>query len=145
MKSVLSEAEILKRKSKNVNEIIDRAAQAEALDHLRKVKREDKRVTKQIDVKIITDKTIETLLQYLQLLPEDNKYTLDKKLNEKRRNNAGVKPNKFLKTININKADIVDHDSDSDGSPKTNRENKTAKSEKTNQSEEEDDGKSTQN
>ena len=74
LKNVLSEAEILKRKSKNVNEMIERGTKAEMLDHLNKVKVEDKRVTKQIDVKLITDKTIEALLGYLQLLPEDNKY-----------------------------------------------------------------------
>ena len=62
----MSEAEILKRKSKNVNEMIERGTKAEMLDHLNKVKVEDKRVTKQIDVKLITDKTIEALLGYLQ-------------------------------------------------------------------------------
>ena len=64
LKNVLSEAEILKRKSKNVNEMIERGTKAEMLDHLNKVKVEDKRVTKQIDVKLITDKTIEALLGY---------------------------------------------------------------------------------
>ena len=77
--------------------MIERGTKAEMLDHLNKVKVEDKRVTKQIDVKLITDKTIEALLGYLQLLPEDNKYTLDRKLNDIRRNNAGVKPTRLQK------------------------------------------------
>mmetsp|Transcript_14430 Transcript_14430/g.16680 ORF Transcript_14430/g.16680 Transcript_14430/m.16680 type:complete len:128 (+) Transcript_14430:2994-3377(+) len=109
-----------------------------------KIKVEDKRVTREVYVKLITDKTIEVLLNYLQLLPEDNKYTLDKKLNQIIRYNAGVKPNKMMKSIVPVKAEVVDKDSSDDetNSPRTGRD-KTEKTEKTEQTEQgsDDDGK----
>jgi hypothetical protein len=150
LKNVVSEAEILKRKSQNVNKILTQGAKAEIYEHLKKVKVEDKRVTRRVDVDLITSKTIECLLNYFELLPEDDKYSLDKKLNQAIRSNVGVKPNKMIKTIVPEKADVVDKDTsdEEDGtgrnrsnSPETNK----SKTEKTGQSEsEDDDGKATQ-
>jgi len=138
LKNVVSEAEILKRKSKNVNKMLEKGAKAEILDHIKNIKMENTRVTKQVDVDIITPSTIEALISYLQILPEDDKYSLDKKLNKVIRRNAGAKPNRIVKTIRPDKADVVDKDtSDEDeqpSSPKgsdTNK-SKTAKSESEN-------------
>jgi len=39
-------------------------------------------VTKACDTKIITAKTIETLMKYLDLEPGENRYEMDKKLNK---------------------------------------------------------------
>jgi len=151
LKNVVSEADILNRKSKNVNTLIQVGQKGEILQHLKHVKIEDKRVTRSVDVKLISEKTIESLLNYLQLLPEDNKYTLDKKLNKVVRYNTGVKPNKILKKMKPVKVDPVDRGSSSeedetnnksDGSPLTAR-SKTEKTSKTGQSESEDDGDTT--
>jgi hypothetical protein len=114
LQNVLSEADLLKRKTKNVNLMLENGAKTEILEHLKNVKVSDKRVTKSIDVGLITDKTIECLLEYLQLLPEDNKYTLDKKLNQQLRYNTGVKPNKMIKSIVPTKAEVVDKDTSDD-------------------------------
>ena len=152
LKGVMSEADILKRKSKNVNTIIHEGEKGQVLDHLMKVKVEDKRVTRGVDVKLITEKTIEALLNYLQLLPEDNKYTLDKKLNKVVRYNAGAKPNRIVKKNKPKKVEVVDRDTsseeeetqrDGDASPMTGR-SKTEKTDKTGESGSDDDDETTQ-
>lgn len=148
IKNVVSEAELLNRKSKNVNTMLKEGTKVEILEHLKKVKVEDKRVARKVDVTLITEKTIEALLNYLQLLPEDNKYSLDKKLNKVLRYNTGAKPNRLLKSVKPEKADAVDRGSsddekgnDSDKSPVTNK----SKTEKSGQSDSDDDGNTTKN
>jgi hypothetical protein len=133
LKNVVSEADLLNRNSKNINLMFENGSKAQVLMHQKNVKVEDIRITKSVDVSIITAKTIETLLEYLDLLPEDNKYTLDKKLNTHVRRIEGAKPNKFTKTIVPHKAEAVDKDTsddepgyDSTGSPLT-RKSKTEK------------------
>lgn len=148
LKNVVSEAELLNRKSKNVNTMIKEGTRAEILEHIKKVKVEDKRVTREVDVDLITAVTIEGLLNYLQIQPEDNKYTLDKKLNKVIRYNAGAKPNRLIKSIKPQKADAVDKassgdEADGDKSPVTPK-TKTEKTEQSGSEDEDDDGKSTQ-
>lgn len=150
LKNVVSEAELLNRKSKNVNLMLSEGTKVNILDNISRVKCEDKRVTKSVDVDLITSKTIEGFLAYLNLLPEDNKYTLDKKLNQAVRQNVGVKPNKIIKQNVPQKADAVDKDSDDDNESgrDTNRSRteKTEKTEKTDdEGEDEEDDKTTKN
>lgn len=114
LKSVVSEAELLKRKSQNVNKIIQDGTKVEILEHLKKVKVEDKRVTSEVDVSLISHKTLEKLIKFFQLLPEDNKYTLDKKLNQVVRSFAGAKPNRVAKLNKPKKFEKDDSDDDSE-------------------------------
>jgi hypothetical protein len=153
LKNVVSEADLLKRKTKNVNAMLQEGTKVEVLEHIKHVKVEDRRITKSVDVSLITEKTIEALLNYLHLLPEDNKYTLDKKLNQERRDFVGVKPNRLAKTIKPKKAEVVDRDSSdedeqtgdkSDASPATNK-SKTEKTDKTGNSDSESDGATSKN
>ena len=141
LKDVVSEAELLKRKSKNVNMILKEGTRAEIFDHLQKVKVEDKRVTRSVDVGLITNLTIEGLLNYLQLLPEDDKYSLDKKLNKVVRYNTGVKPNRIIKKFKPKKIDAVEGSDDDDGesSPGPNDKSRTEKTDKTDKTDDEDD------
>jgi hypothetical protein len=141
LKNVVSEADLLNRNSKNINLMLENGNKTQILMHMKNVKVEDIRIAKSVDVSIITAKTIETLLEYLDLLPEDNKYTLDKKLNTHVRRIEGAKPNKFTKTIVPKKAEAVDKDTsddepgyDSTGSPLTRK----SKTEKTGNSDSED-------
>jgi hypothetical protein len=53
----------------------------ERLEKQNNIKIEDKRMAKEFNVSIITDKTIEGLLRFIQLTPEDTNHKLDKKLN----------------------------------------------------------------
>ena len=62
-------------------------------------KMEKIRVSKKLNVDCISHKTIEALLKYLGLDPEDTKYGLDKKLNMSRIEIQGQKPNKLLMTM----------------------------------------------
>ena len=99
------------------------------LELIKMVKVEDKRVTRSIDVGSITNKTIECLLNYLQLLHEDDKYSLDKKLNNIVKHNTGAKPNGIAKKHRPQKIDVVDGSNDDDGrsSPGPNDKSRTEK------------------
>lgn len=45
---------------------------------------EKKRIKKGLDINVISAKTIEAILKYLALEPEEHMYLLDNKLNNKR-------------------------------------------------------------
>ena len=47
----------------------------------------------------VSAKTIEALLGFLEIAPEDNKYVLDRKLNQHRIEIQGQKPNKIKKQL----------------------------------------------
>ena len=93
------EDETLKnRKTKQNKELFEFEKKAKVLEHLEKVEVEDKRVTKDCDTKIITATTIETLMKYLDLVPGENRYDMDKKLNKQWIQIQGLKPDRYLKT-----------------------------------------------
>jgi len=54
---------------------------------------------KEFDIRIISIKTIEGLLKFLELEPESHLYDLDKNINKKRIDIQGQKPNKILKQV----------------------------------------------
>ena len=62
------------------------------LERLEKVDVEDKRVTKPVDTKIITAKTLETLFKYFDLEVGETTYEMDRKLNKQWIHEQGHKP-----------------------------------------------------
>lgn len=62
----------------------DLAKEKERAAKMMRVKIEDKRMSKAFDVSIISEQSIEGLLKYIQLAPDDDMYKLDKKLNKQR-------------------------------------------------------------
>ncbi len=73
------------------------ADEQEKIDNLMKTKVEKKRIRRALDVDVISSKTIEALLKYLGLETDEHMYLLDNKLNKKRIEIQGQKPNKIKK------------------------------------------------
>ena len=82
------------RKTREQKMIEDIQKEKEQYEKMLKVKIEDKRMTKPLDVSIISAQTIEGLLKFIQLQPDDSKQVMDQKLNKQRIEVQGQKPNK---------------------------------------------------
>ena len=76
------EEKIEENKKKNTK-LKELEAQIAKIEKLQKIKIEEKRVSKEFDVSLISAEDVERLLKFLQLNPDDDKYTLDKKLTNK--------------------------------------------------------------
>jgi signal recognition particle subunit SEC65 len=82
----------------------------------------ERKVRKDFNVSLITAKTIEALLRFLELEPNENPKSLDLKLNQHRIEIQGQKPNRIKKQLkNTNLQDYIqeenpgdDHDMDGD-------------------------------
>jgi len=70
----------------------------ETMMHTTKVDKQ-KRIKKDLDINVVSAKTIEALLRYLGIEPEEHPYALDNKLNQKRIEIQGQKPNKIKKSL----------------------------------------------
>ena len=68
--------------SKKIKEMQDKTMLASQLNETMKV--ENKRVRKDLDVNIVSAKTIEALMRFLGIEPDDSRYGLDNKLNKVR-------------------------------------------------------------
>jgi hypothetical protein len=64
-----------KKKNQKLRELEQQIAQVE---NLQKIKVEEKRISKEFDVSLIGVDDVERILKFLQLDPEDDKYTADK-------------------------------------------------------------------
>lgn len=93
----------LSRKSRDKKLLTDIAKEKDRQDKQMSVKIENKRMSKAFDVSIITAKTVEALLNYIQLQSDDDHLGMDKKLNKQRIEIQGVKPNKVKKDNRIEK------------------------------------------
>lgn len=71
------EEQIEKNKSKN-NRLKELEQQIAQVENLQKLKVEDKRISKEFDISLITVDDVERLLKFLQLDPEDDKYTAER-------------------------------------------------------------------
>lgn len=78
----MANQKILKKKDMTKKEIEDLEKQMKENRKLSKVKIENKKVRKSIDVNIITASTIEAFIMYLDLKQDDNEHLVNKKLNE---------------------------------------------------------------
>ena len=56
---------------------------------------------------VVTAKTIEAMMKYLGIEPEDTRYGLDNKLNQHRIEIQGQKPNKIKKSLKPNSNIII--------------------------------------
>ena len=65
------------RKTREQKMIEDIQKEKEQYEKMLKVKIEDKRMTKPLDVSIISAQTIEGLLKFIQLQPDDSKQVMD--------------------------------------------------------------------
>jgi hypothetical protein len=63
----------------------------------------DRRVRKEFNVSLIQAKTIEALLRFLELEPDEKSKALDLKLNQHRIEIQGQKPNRIKKQLKNNK------------------------------------------
>jgi len=61
----------------------DLEVQIAKVEKQQRIKIEEKRISKEFDVSLINADDVEKLLKFLQLNPEDDKYTLDRKLTNK--------------------------------------------------------------
>lgn len=155
LKGKLDEGSLLTKKSHNINKLYEIESKAKAIENLHKVKVEDTRITTECDVTLITDKTIEALLKFIGLDPADDRFVMDKKLNAKRIEIQGTKPNKFSKKDVPDKADVISNADDTEEEQeeaegegkdekektgkKTNDKNKTNDKKKTAKEDEEED------
>jgi hypothetical protein len=114
IKGKLEPEDLIKRKSAGVNKLLEIDNRAKVLENLHKVKVEDTRITTECDVSLISDRTIEALLKFLDLNPEDNRFDMDKKLNARRIDIQGTKPNKFRKQEVPEKADVISNIAESE-------------------------------
>lgn len=118
IKGKLDDDSILNKKSQRINKLLEIDSKAQAINNLQKVKVDNIRVSTETDVSIISDKTIEAFLKFIGLeknddedskrTPQQFKSDMDKKLNAKKLNVAGVKPNKFKKQDVPDKFDVLD-------------------------------------
>lgn len=74
----------LARKTKELKLLKELEEKEHIKEQLASTKIENKRIRKELDVMIISAKTIEALLRFLEIEPEDSIYLLDKKLNQHR-------------------------------------------------------------
>lgn len=81
--------------------ISDLNKEKEKYEKMLSVKIEEKRMSKPFDVSMINPETIEALLKFIQLQPDDDQFKLDKKLNKQRIEVQGQKPNKVKKEITM--------------------------------------------
>jgi hypothetical protein len=70
-------------KNKTNKKLQDLEAQIAKIENLNQIKVEDKRVSKEFDVSLINVDDVEKLLKFLQLNPDDDKYTMDRKMTNK--------------------------------------------------------------
>ena len=77
----------------------------EKIKHIAGVKVEDKRVSRSVNVDIISASTIEALLRFLQVEPEDDHFGLDRKLNNVRIENTKLLPVKMKKSFKPEKVE----------------------------------------
>ena len=118
IKGKLDDDSILNKKSHRINKLLEIDSKAQAINNLQKVKVDNIRVSTECDVSIISDKTIEAFLKFIGLdqndgeenkrTPQQFKADMDKKLNAKKLNVVGAKPNKFKKQDVPDKYDILD-------------------------------------
>lgn len=76
----------------------------------------DRRVRKDFNVSLIQAKTIEALLRFLELEPDEKSKSLDLKLNQHRIEIQGQKPNRIKKQLKNNKLEdyIQERDNEDD-------------------------------
>ena len=72
------------RKTKALKELRELDRQEHQKEALALTKIEDKRIRKDLNVMVISARTIEGLMRFLGIEPEDTKYGLDAKLNQAR-------------------------------------------------------------
>lgn len=115
----MEDEELLARKTKTTKELFEFEERNQMLERLEKVGVEDKRITKPVDTKIITAKTLETLFKYFDLEVGETRYEMDRKLNKQWIHEQGLKPDRVLKTHKkADAAEAIEGDaSDSDGIP----------------------------
>jgi len=108
---------MLNKKSMSINKLYEIDSKAQIVDHLKNVKVENNRVSTECDVGIISDKTIESLLKHIGLdavdlnevpkkYSQELRFEMDKKLNSRRMNIQGAKPNRVKKLLLPEKAEI---------------------------------------
>lgn len=124
LKGKLNDDSLLNKKSHRINKLYEIDNKAQVVDHLKKIKVDNRRIATECDVSIISDKTIEALLQYVgleensddtkKLTPQEFKLEMDKKINQKKLVKTAL-PTKFKKQNVPDKRDVLDKfDSDSD-------------------------------
>jgi hypothetical protein len=86
--------------SKKIRELQEKTLQADQFAGTLKV--ENKRVRKDLDVHVVSAKTIEALMKFLGIEPDDSRYGLDNKLNKVRIEIQGQKPTKIKKQLKPN-------------------------------------------
>ena len=89
------------RKTKEGAELRKLQEQAELKETLAHMQIEERKVRKECDVDIITSKTIEALLKYLGIEPDDSQTKLDSKFNKQRIEIQGQKPTKVKKQTHV--------------------------------------------
>lgn len=118
IKGKLNEEMLLSKKSQSINKLYEIDSKAQVVDHLKKIRVENSRVTTECDVSIISDKTIEALLKHIGLDPVDVegeppkftqelKFKMDEKLNSRKMDIQGAKPNKIKKSNVPEKAEVL--------------------------------------
>jgi len=65
------------------NKLKELEQQIQKIEKLQKIKVEEKRISKEFDVSLISYEDVEKFFRFLQLDPNDDKYTMDKKLTDK--------------------------------------------------------------
>jgi hypothetical protein len=117
----LQDEEILARKTKTTKDLFEYEKKQQMMDRLEKVEFEDKRITKPVDTKIITAKTLETLFKYFDLEVGESRTEMDRKLNKQWIHEQKLMPDAKLKKTKIDakgQAEVVEGDaSDTDGIP----------------------------
>lgn len=76
-------------------------------ESLKGLKIENRQVRKELNVNIITAKTIEALLLFLGIQSDDSKQGLDNKLNSARIEIQGQKPTKMKKQLKANSKILI--------------------------------------
>jgi hypothetical protein len=109
---------LLNKKSQSINKLYELDQQARVIDNLKNIKVENQRISTECDVSIISDKTVEALLKHIgldgvdvggekQKFSQELRFVMDKKLNDRRMDIQGAKPNKFRKSEVPEKADVL--------------------------------------
>mmetsp|Transcript_19465 Transcript_19465/g.14145 ORF Transcript_19465/g.14145 Transcript_19465/m.14145 type:complete len:114 (+) Transcript_19465:2011-2352(+) len=68
---------------------------------------EEKKIKQELRVEVVSAKTIEALLKFLGIEPDDHRYVLDQKLNQHRIEIQGQKPTKIKKQLKPDKFENI--------------------------------------
>jgi hypothetical protein len=95
------------RKTKTLKDLKALKEKEQYTESWANTKIEDRRIRKGLEVGIVSAKTIEALMKFLGIEPDDSKYLMDNKLNKVRIEIQGQKPNKIKKALKPNKLETV--------------------------------------